>query len=189
MSSRVRHRSYVDRRDDCAAPESAHHLCRTPVSRTPDSRCPRSGLLATLTAFVGSTTAYISGMDPVLGDDPRQRRITFAMFTVVHRITRPVRLFGRFMVVGRWSLPAWASIQRYSNDDEQDRHLRSHTARCGCCRCAGRWSSTFYISTLACGAKPAGHRVAGDAGDDDPSPDRPTVALPLQQLRTLATLP
>lgn len=69
---------------DQAAPESAaHHPLPDPGESVPRLALPTIGIfLATLTAFVGSTTAYISGWIPFWVTIPVNAAVTFVMFTV-----------------------------------------------------------------------------------------------------------
>lgn len=122
---------------DQAAPESAaHHPLPDPGESVPRLALPTIGIfLATLTAFVGSTTAYISGWIPFWVTIPVNAAVTFVMFTVVHDASHyaisSIRwvngLFGRlaWLFVGPVvAFPAFGYIHiqhhRHSNDDEQD---------------------------------------------------------------------
>lgn len=122
---------------DQAAPESAaHHPLPDPGESVPRLALPTIGIfLATLTAFVGSTTAYISGWIPFWVTIPVNAAVTFVMFTVVHDASHyaisSIRwvngLFGRlaWLFVGPVvAFPAFEYIHiqhhRHSNDDEQD---------------------------------------------------------------------
>ncbi|MEQ0574192.1 2Fe-2S iron-sulfur cluster-binding protein [Mycobacterium tuberculosis] len=127
---------------DQAAPESAAHH---PLPDPGESRLalPTIGIfLATLTAFVGSTTA-ISADGSRSVTIPVNAAVTFVMFTVVHDASHyaisSIRwvngLFGRLRAFRRAGgrVPGLRVIHiqhhRHSNDDEQDRTPSPHTAR------------------------------------------------------------
>ncbi|WP_204806381.1 fatty acid desaturase [Mycobacterium riyadhense] len=120
-----------------AAPDaSAHHALPDPGEAVPRIALPTVGIfLAALTAFVVSTTGYISGWAPVWVTIPVNAAVTFVMFTVVHDAshysissTRWVNgLFGRlaWLFVGPVvAFPSFGFIHiqhhRHANDDDQD---------------------------------------------------------------------
>ncbi|WP_204801552.1 fatty acid desaturase [Mycobacterium riyadhense] len=120
-----------------AAPDaSAHHALPDPGEAVPRIALPTVGIfLAALTAFVLSTTGYISGWAPVWVTIPVNAAVTFVMFTVVHDAshysissTRWVNgLLGRlaWLFVGPVvAFPSFGFIHiqhhRHANDDDQD---------------------------------------------------------------------
>ncbi|WP_204800554.1 fatty acid desaturase [Mycobacterium riyadhense] len=120
-----------------AAPDaSAHHALPDPGEAVPRIALPTVGIfLAALTAFVVSTTGYISGWAPVWVTIPVNAAVTFVMFTVVHDAshysissTRWVNgLLGRlaWLFVGPVvAFPSFGFIHiqhhRHANDDDQD---------------------------------------------------------------------
>ncbi|GAB7142205.1 fatty acid desaturase [Mycobacterium riyadhense] len=120
-----------------AAPDaSAHHALPDPGEAVPRIALPTVGIfLAALTAFVVSTTGYISGWAPVWVTIPVNAAVTFVMFTVVHDAshysissTRWVNgLLGRlaWLFVGPVvAFPSFGYIHiqhhRHANDDDQD---------------------------------------------------------------------